>query len=111
MENEKLITEKSEVIAVFMGWTIELGMEGKKNPYYNWSDGWNMSRPSEMKFDSDWNWLMAVVSKINKTPNPKTESTTFSTKKTDLRYYVSLADMENSFIKVYEIIDWYNENI
>src|SRR5688572_26808801 len=60
MENE--IRDGNRLIAEFMGWTIEPGMEKEPNPYYN--HGFNMLMPSQMGFASSWDWLMPVVIKV-----------------------------------------------
>lgn len=52
--------ENNELIAVFMGATIEPGMENHDDPYYNYNAGWNMRRVSDMPYCESWDWLMPV---------------------------------------------------
>lgn len=56
------ITEGNKLIAEFMGWTIEKGMEKEENPYYN--KGWGMCQLSQFPYQEDWSALMTVVQKI-----------------------------------------------
>lgn len=57
-------TTGNKLIAEFMKWTVEPGMEKEDDPYYNFNNGWNMILLSDMKYHSDWNWIMPVVEKI-----------------------------------------------
>jgi hypothetical protein len=56
--------EFNQVCAEFLGW--EQGEDG----YYNrdMHHDYSFVKPDEMKFHSDWNWIMEVVEKINDTP-------------------------------------------
>lgn len=60
-------TKEGRLIAEFMGWTIEPGMEDSENPYYNYADGWKMIMASQMQFNTSLDWLMPVIQKIEST--------------------------------------------
>jgi len=59
---------------------------------------------SELKFDTDWNWLMPVVKKCREESND--EDSYWEA------IYYSLVDLDidNVYIAVVEFIKWYNEN-
>jgi hypothetical protein len=59
---------------------------------------------SELKFDTDWNWLMQVVKKCREESND--EDSYWEA------IYYSLVDLDidNVYIAVVEFIKWYNEN-
>lgn len=63
MDKQEII-EGNKLIAEFMGWTIEPGMEDDKDPYYNWNKGFSMALLSDLLFHEKWDWLMPVVEKI-----------------------------------------------
>jgi hypothetical protein len=58
----------------------------------------------ELKFDTDWNWLMPVVKKCREESND--EDSYWEA------IYYSLVDLDidNVYIAVVEFIKWYNEN-
>lgn len=64
MDKQEII-EGNKLIAEFMGWTIEPGMEEDKDPYYNWNKGFSMALLSDLLFHEKWDWLMPVVDKIS----------------------------------------------
>lgn len=73
---KELTQEASDrMLAEFMEWTIEPGMENEPNPYYNFANGWKMVLVSQMEFSTSWDWLMPVVEKISamKIPDPEIE--------------------------------------
>lgn len=63
---EMTVEASNKLIAEFMGWTIEPGMENINDPYYNYSNGWQMVMASQMQFNISWDWLMPVIEKISK---------------------------------------------
>ena len=54
----KSIVENNKIIAEFMGYKLSLGTTDEYDTPY---------RVGEMLFNSDWNWIMSVVEKIQKT--------------------------------------------
>lgn len=61
MDKQEII-EGNRLICIVDGWTIEPGMENDPDPYYN--RGFSMVMLSEMGYHKDWNWIMAIVEKI-----------------------------------------------
>lgn len=61
---DEMVMEGNKLIAEFMGWTIEPGMEEDKDPYYNWNKGFSLALLSDLLFHEKWDWLMPVVEKI-----------------------------------------------
>ncbi len=59
---------------------------------------------SELKYHTDWNWLMEVIKKCREKSND--EDSYWEA------IYYSLADLDidNVYIAVVEFIKWYNEN-
>jgi hypothetical protein len=59
-------TATNRIIAEFMGF-IFYDDQGK---YYHIEEGYYLCEPDELKYHSDWNWLMSVVDKIEKIKDP-----------------------------------------
>lgn len=61
------IEKQNELIAEFMGYEKDTN-QGEKPHLYFCEQNTELQQhyPKEMKFDSDWNWLMDVVIKIRK---------------------------------------------
>ena len=119
MENNKLIAE-------FMG-LIESSIP---NEYWTKksTEGFGMGQMVELKYDTDWNWLMHVVDKIE---NIESEGQVFSFEINRNRAHVLYAPanypnekwfnnlflhegdtkINNTYKAVVEFINWYNEHI
>lgn len=113
----------NKMIAEFMEWTIEPGMEKESNPYYNqpYKVGYlpQMILLSELKFNSSWDWLMPVVDKI--------ESIDSCTYEVMLKYAIAFVcdkglhssppvvraigstRIETAYNLVVQFIQWYNQ--
>jgi len=96
MENNKLIAE-------FMG-----GVESKYNiihfPLIVFKQGKNYFDLEELKFHSDWNWLMEVVIKC------RTIQLSNKNKIADIYDALHNTDIEAVYNAVVEFIEWYNLN-
>jgi len=116
-------TENNKIIAEFLGWTKIIDREGEITPFYNLPI--KFRNPNGIKeyipiegfiFESDWNWLMEVVEKIE------------SLEGIGIDFYKGCIDIYNEEVNlirinrkgltkieaVYnacvEFIKWYNEN-
>jgi hypothetical protein len=96
MENFK----NNKLIAEFMGWNIDnpstlptnLHQEEETQGFW------------ELKFDTDWNWLMEVVEKIL--------NICLELDSMEMYYSItdSIPDINQSYNEVIEFINWYNGN-
>jgi hypothetical protein len=77
-------------------WTLPTFMDG---------DGWTMT---DMKFHSDWNWIIEVVEKIKKViGNPTT--VTVACFNGDINKALMSAKKEAVVQSIWEFLNWYNE--
>ena len=113
-ENNKLIAEFMEFQQTNIGWydAEEVLLRTEKDNTFD-----------DLKFHTDWNWLMQVVEKIE---NTKYDNLTFdvfiSKNKTHIHYsannewfsniflYEGKTKIENTYNACVEFIKWYNEN-
>ena len=124
----KTITEKNKLIAEFMGL-------GKAEPYYIEDENnqeTNLVFSTGLKYNTDWNWLMEVVKKIEKTTIRETHGQ-FNENECESTISISI---ENTFCQILsngaflneiisingeskieavysacvEFVKWYNEN-
>ena len=58
------ITENNKLLAEFLGWNKGEGYTKEYEFYEAWGETVDQVTLKEMKFDTDWNWLMEVVGKI-----------------------------------------------
>ena len=105
----KNIIENNKIIAEFLNLTSQVIFEqvfavsenGKTNFY----------KKDELKFNSDWNWLIEVVEKIerleNNLKNETREEFTQFQKVLSLPIYTKIEAVYNACV---EFIKWYNEN-
>lgn len=116
MEN---ITESNKIIAEFLKWKkYEDGTFESPSRFF-WEDihalmSWNSVRhdwkPSDMIFDTDWNWLMEVVEKIESLENNLNNET-----KEEFRQFQKVLSLpiyskiEAVYTACVEFIKWYNE--
>ncbi len=131
-----MITDNNKLLAEFLGWENHLKNKGITKVYINneeYIQDWEyfdvekniLITPIEMKFHTDWNWLMQVVEKIE-TISLNEENYSFyfgiSTQgvlimsKTKTGYPTQIVDIEKTGTKlkaVYnaciEFVKWYNE--
>ena len=102
-----MTTENNKIIAEFMG----ARTKSPKNLYvfhkwrnderFDWIDTYNQS---ELKFHSDWNWLMEVINKLT-TLN---EFQDYEFKSLFWDTFCQL-DIEEVYTQVVLFIEWYNE--
>jgi hypothetical protein len=65
----------------------------------------------DLKFHSDWNWIMEVVEAIKNTTNPREHSdTTFSTLRFEIQTHLGRANKEAVIETINQFLIWYNEN-
>lgn len=69
--------ENNKIIAEFLGWNKKINKDGEETSFYNLPIKFN--NPQGIKqyiplegfiFDSDWNWLMEVVERIESIKDP-----------------------------------------
>ena len=107
------ITENNKLIAEFMGFKLQ------DNPNERWFNQWFVKDTSNkpyqnrieiLHFDTDWNWLMSVVEKIesleNNLKNETREEFIQFQKVLSLPIYNKIEVAYNACI---EFIKWYNE--
>ena len=92
--------EKNKLIVEFMGLKFDKGTF--YNMGYNvFSDG-NLYCKHELKYHTEWNWLMPVISKISELCEEPQELDS-------LKYSLLGADIETVYYEVVEFIKEYNE--
>ena len=108
----KNITEKNKIIAEFLNLTSQVIFEqvfavsenGKTNFY----------KKDELKFHSDWNWLMEVVEKIEslgyRIEIVKHICRIYLSNKETIIISENTPKIEAVYIACVEFIKWYNEN-
>ena len=65
----------------------------------------------DLKFHSDWNWIMEVVEAINKTQNPmQGGDTTHSTLKREVQALLGKAAKEAVVQAINQFLIWYEQN-
>ena len=121
MEN---ITESNKIIAEFLEWNKGENYSDEFQFYEAFGESVYQTTPSEMKFHSDWNWLMKVVEKIHSmqsygvliNPNgtyiqdedDKVICMTFKNEEVNGEI-ISSSNIEATFNCCAEFIKWYNE--
>jgi hypothetical protein len=95
-------TENNKLIAEFMG-LIESSISNKFWTEKN-SEGFGIGQLTELKYDTDWNWLMSVVEKI----------LDISLELDSMEMYYNITDnipyINSTYNACIEFIKWYNEN-
>jgi hypothetical protein len=122
-----MTTENNKLLADFMGWSKKINKEGEETPFYNLPIklhnhlGITQHIPLEgFVFDTDWNWLMQVVEKIESLGYKETnvyvdisEGTFIHT----LESNIEIAEVfggtkiENTYNACIEFVKWYNNQI
>jgi hypothetical protein len=65
----------------------------------------------ELKFHSDWNWIMEVVEAIKNIQNPREHSdSTCSTLKREIQAHLGRANKEAVVKAINQFLIWYNKN-
>lgn len=104
-------TENNKLIAEFMGAPFVGDYKGSKGGYQDTYlyDFRKLNIGNEvfisdvqMKFHTDWNWLMPVIQKINETGYAG--GITY-----ELKESLMAVDIGNTYKEVVEFIKWYNE--
>jgi len=103
---EQETLEYNKRCAEFLGWK-----------YSEEKDRWNEDmlrqysfvESIDLKFHSDWNWIMEVVEAINKTQNPKQGGdTTHSTLKREVQALLGKSAKEAVVEAINQFLIWYN---
>lgn len=109
--------EEGKLFAEYLQWSKAEQLEGG---YCAWNEAGDQVLPEEMKFDSDWNWLMDVVT--------KTESLGYDVNITGITCSVNrLLERDEPIVRwvcgnredkiglvcltMVHFINWYNENV
>lgn len=90
--------ENNKLIAVFMGIDFK---DCELFAAHSEEKGFFAAGLEDLKYHSDWNWLMPVVSKISETGYA-------GGIKGDLNYALSIAEIDHVYAAVVEFIEWYN---
>lgn len=99
---EKTTEEKNVLIAEFMGYEkIVFPETSKYLGQYTNPISKRVYAVEDLDFDSDWNWLMLVVEKINKTGK-------YGRILNDMRNGLINTDIQKTFTACVEFIEWYN---
>jgi hypothetical protein len=107
--------ESNRLIAEFLGWVIESGMEQFENPYYRYNNGWSMAQLSDMPFATSWDWLMSVVEKIESMGYYvliEQNLVTVYDKQEVYHWYggrTSESKIISTYVAIVEFIKWYNQ--
>jgi hypothetical protein len=64
----------------------------------------NWISTSNLKFHSDWNWIMKVCGKIYKILDPS------DSRKHDIKAKVGALQKDAVVLAIWEFLNWYNEN-
>jgi hypothetical protein len=116
----EVLNAKNEMIAKFLGYTLEPCNNGLAWDHHNKPEIINLPfsfhgelRRINLKFDISWDWLMPVVRKIVElcidNASVETEDDLFmSDYYTSILDTVPLAVIEDAFRVVAEFIEWYN---
>lgn len=107
--NKQEIENYNRLCAEFLGYTV------RENGCYNGDDKLvnklSFLQLRDLKFHSDWNWIMVVVQAINKTQNPrKGGDTTHSTLKIEIRALLGKVEKEAVVQSINQFLIWYNEH-
>jgi hypothetical protein len=80
-----------------------------KYPILQNPNGSSMWKLHELKFHSDWNWIMEVILAINMLPNPKNPSdTTLQTRRTSVQSILRSANKEAVVQAINRFLIYYN---
>jgi hypothetical protein len=84
-------------------------IENKKSKYEILSGHWsNIFIDIDLKFHSDWNWIMEVVEVVLKLPNiKKQEDTTQQSKRIVMQAYLGRANKEAVVQAINQFLIWY----
>jgi len=97
-------TENNKIIAEFMGCLIHAQTKAHLT-----NDGFYHTK--DLKYHSDWNWLMEVINKIEKL-DFRVSITEFSTnignEKLKISQWQAKTKIENCYNACLEFIKWYN---
>lgn len=103
----KTITENNKILAEFLGWK-QYPIKGKSNGYeVTIKEGYVpiQRSASSLEFHTDWNWLMAVIRKIEQLPNIYDEEMFLL-----IRDEIITGRIEETYSSVVDFVEWYNEN-
>ena len=108
-------TENTKLIAEFMGWTLD---DKYLNSYRKFnSNTFKYSLLSDLKYHSDWNWLMDVVGKIENfgfeffivESRCKIAHNTDNSIETIIGFEITGRKIEATYNACVEFIKWYNK--
>lgn len=113
-ENNKEVIEAGNVlIAEFMGFVIKnfgaaflryTDYAHRNEEYYDWK------LVRDLKYHSDWNWLMTVVEKIIYGEYPDLDESKYNHYSLAIMRELSYAKIEAVWKAVVEFIEWYNNH-
>ena len=106
--SQEEILEYNKLCAVFLGWDYNKFMDRWNEE--NFQHKYSHTNSIDLKFHSDWNWIMDVIFKINILPNSKDQSdTTLQTHRVNVQSTLRSANMEAVVLSINKFLIWYNE--
>lgn len=102
--NNELIAEFLGVTPLYLGGSKEYEMYGVIDCIEDGEDKKHFFLEEEMLFDTDWNWLMPVVAKIEQLPDVYDIEEFLL-----IRDELATARIETTYDAVVEFIEWYNK--
>jgi hypothetical protein len=95
------LEEYNKMCAKFLGWEFQHG-------YYNPDHlhEYSFKTTEDLKFNSDWNWIMEVVDKIKTLPYEEVESQKYD----DLSHLFITSSKKRVVNLIWHFLNWYKEN-
>lgn len=112
---EKTIQEYNKRCAKFIGGRNKdsalVGISKRMGENDWWLPLFGITTEKQMKFHSDWNWIMKVILEINMLPNPKNQSdTTLQTYRTNVQSTLKSANKEAVMESINKFLIWHEQN-
>jgi len=110
MEQNEII-EGNKLIAEFMGWVIEPGMEKEHDPYYNmYKVGFlpQMILLAEMPYPSAWDWFMPAFEKFRKLTGMKMPD--WLIRVNNIENWIVRVNILDAYRCLVDAIKWHNES-
>lgn len=99
--------EYNKMCAEFLGWSQrEFGFWNGEDKLIHRE---SLVLTSDLKFDSDWNWIMEVVNKIKPIVS-MSKTRPLKDYNTDFRYALISAKKEVIVKAIWEFLNWHKEN-
>ncbi len=100
--------ENEIMLALFLGGWKEREYYVLETPFFKSLNGC-IFHPSELKFSTDWNWLMEVVEKIESLSNEPKVINWARQNKNIFDFKLTESNKESVYKSCLEFIKWYNQ--